>query len=121
MTKWVRTSLTEKEGAMKRLIFTIVAIVGLLLVATLAHADMSQLELYYNDCITEKIVNCERIASMKNHKNSCMVQLVEMRSAQAKFYRKHRKELVKEMVGNDLGKKPHRIDYFLISKFQEST
>lgn len=96
------------------------AVVGLPLVASLAYADMSQLELYYNDCITKKIVNCERISSMKNHKNSCMAQLVEMRSAQAKFYRKHRKELVKEMVENDLGKEPHKIDYFLISKLQES-
>ena len=106
---------------MKRLIFAIVAIFGMLLVASLAHADMSQLELYYNDCITEKIVNCEGIASMKNHKNSCMVRLVEMRSAQAKFYRKHRKELVREMVENDLGKEKHKIDHFLITKFQEST
>jgi hypothetical protein len=57
---------------------------------------------------------------MKNHKNSCMVHLVEMRSVQAKFYRKNRKELVKEMVESDLGKEPHKVDYFLITKFQES-
>jgi ABC-type thiamine transport system substrate-binding protein len=111
----------RKGGAMTRFIFTIVAIVGLLLIASLVYADdMSQLKFYYYDCITEKIVNCERIASMKNHKNSCMVQLVEMRSAQAKFYRKHRKELVKEMVESDLGKEPHKVDYFLITKFLES-
>jgi len=106
---------------MKELIITTVAIVGLLMADSLANADSSPLEFYYNDCITKKIVNCERIASMKNHKNSCMVRLVEMRSAQAKFYREHREELVKEMVESDLGKKPHKIDYFLISKFQEST
>jgi hypothetical protein len=121
MTKCVRSSLTEKEGAMKRLIFTIVAIVGLLLVASLAHADMSESEMYYHDHITNKIINCERIASMENHSNSCMVQLIEMRSAQANFYRKHRKELVKEMVESDLGKEPYKIDYFLVKKFQEST
>jgi len=45
---------------------------------------MSQSELYYNDCITKKIVNCERISSMKDLKNSCMVRLVEMRSSQDK-------------------------------------
>ncbi len=106
---------------MKGLMITIVAIVGLLLVASLTHADMGELEMYYHDHITGKIINCERIASMKNHTSSCMVQLIEMRSAQANFYRKHRKELVKEMVESDLGKEPHKIDYFLISKFQEST
>jgi hypothetical protein len=109
-----------KEGAMKRLIFIIVAIVGLLLVASLARADMSELEMYYHDHITRKIISCETIASMENHTNSCMVQLIEMRSAQANFYGKHRKELVKEMVESDLGKEPHKIDYFLISKFQDS-
>ena len=95
MTKWVRSSLT--------------------------YADMSQLEMYYNDQITKKIVNCKRIASMENHTNSCMVQLIEMRSAQAEFYKKHREELVKEMVDSNLGKKPHKIDHFLITKFQDST
>ena len=49
MTKWVGSDLTEKEGAMRRLIFTIVAIVGLLLVARLVYADMSQLKFYYYD------------------------------------------------------------------------
>ena len=105
---------------MKRLIFTIVAVVGLLLVASLAHADKSQLELYYNDQITNKIVNCKRIASKKNHDNPCMIRLVEMRSAQAKFYRMHREELVKEMVRSNIGTKPHKIDHFLITKFQDS-
>ena len=105
---------------MKGLLITLVAIVGLLLAAGLVHADMGHLELYYNDYLTNKIVNCERVASMKNHKSSCMVQLLEMRSAQAKFYKKHREELVKEMVESNLGKKPHKIDHFLITKFQES-
>jgi ABC-type thiamine transport system substrate-binding protein len=121
MTKWIRSSLIEKEGAMKGLMITIVTIAGLLLVASLAYADMSQLEMYYNDQITKKIVNCKRIASMENHTNSCMVQLIEMRSAQAEFYKKHREELVKEMVDSNLGKKPHKIDHFLITKFQDST
>ena len=105
---------------MRELIITTVAIVGLLTAASRANADSSRLELYYNDYITKKIVHCKRIASMKNHKNSCMVRLVEMRSAQAKFYRKHREELVKEMVENDLGKEPHKVDYFLITKFLDS-
>jgi hypothetical protein len=120
MTKWIRSSLIEKEGAMKWLLITLMAIVGLLLAASFARADMSQLEMYYNDYITKKIVNCKRIASMNNVESPCVVHLVEMRSAQAKFYRKHREELVKEMVESNLGKKPHKIDHFLISKFQDS-
>jgi hypothetical protein len=105
---------------MKELIITIVAIVGLLMVASFANADSSRLELYYSDCITKKIVNCKRIASSKNHSSSSMVRLVEMRSAQARFYRKHREELVREMVARNIGREPHKIDHFLITKFNES-
>jgi hypothetical protein len=112
--------LHEKEGPMKRLMITIVAIIGLLMAASLTHADSSRLELYYNDCITKKIVNCKRIASKKKHDNPCMIRLVEMRSAEANFFRTHREELVKEMVRSNIGTKPHKIDYFLITKFQES-
>lgn len=121
MAKRVKNGLIEKEGAMKKLMLIVVAIVGLILGASVAHADMSQSELYYNDHITKKIVNCERIAATKNYKNSSMVRLIEMRSAQAKFYRKHREELVKEMVARNIGTEPHKIDYFLITKFQESS
>ena len=106
---------------MKELIITTAAIVGLQMAANPANPDSSWLELYYNDSITKKIVNCERIASMKNLKNSSMTSLVEMRSAQAKFYRKHRGKPVKEMVVRNLGKEPHKIDHFLTTKFKEST
>jgi hypothetical protein len=114
-----KNGLIEKEGAMKRSLITIVAIVGLLLAASLAHADMSQLELHYNDHITKKIVNCKRIASTKNQNNPCMIRLVTMRSAQAEFYKKHREELIKGMVASNIGTEQHKIDYFLTTKFQE--
>ena len=106
---------------MKRSLLTSIVVIGMLLTASLAFTDSSELKLYYNDCITKKIANCERIASAKNNKNPCMVRLVQMRSAQAKFYKKHREELVKEMVARNIGTEQHKIDYFLTTKFQEST
>lgn len=105
---------------MRELIITTLAIVGLLMAASFAHADSSQLELYYNDCISKKIFNCERIASANNHTNPRMVRLVEMRSAQAQFYKEHREELVREMVKGNIGTEPHKIDHFLIIKFKEA-
>ena len=105
---------------MKRSLLTSILVIAMLLAASFVLADISELELYYNNCITKKIVNCERIASAKNHNNPSMVRLVTMRSAQAKFYRKHREELVKEMVARNIGTKQHKIDYFLTTKFQES-
>ena len=105
---------------MRELVIKSVAIVGMLMVASFASADSSQLELYYNDCITKKIVNCKRIASAKNHSSSSMARLVEMRSAQARFYSKYREELVKEMIVHNIGTKPHKIDHFLLTRFKES-
>ena len=105
---------------MRELIITTLAIVGLLMAASFAHADSSQLELYYNDYISKKIFNCQRIASVKNHTNPCMVLLMEMRSAQAQFYKEHRVELVREMVTRNVGTEPHKIDHFLITKFKET-
>ena len=99
---------------------TMFVVAAMLLGAHFVHAEGDQLESYYNDYLTKKIANCERIASISTGKCSSKIRLVEMRSAQAKFYRKHRKELVKEMVESDLGKEPHKIDYFLITKFLES-
>lgn len=105
---------------MKKVVITIVVMVGLLLAASVFHADMTQLEAYYNECITKKIVDCQRIASMENHNNPCFNRLVKMRCCQAKFYGKHREELVKEMIARNIGTKPHKIDYFLVTKFKES-
>jgi hypothetical protein len=104
---------------MKESVITIMLVAAMLLGANFVHAERSQLESYYNDHITKKIVNCKRIASTKNQNNPYMIRLVEMRSAQAKFYKKHREELVKEMVARNIGKEQHKIDYFLTTKFQE--
>jgi hypothetical protein len=105
---------------MKASVITIMLVAAMLLGANFVHAERSQLESYYIDCITKKIVNCERIASAKNHKSPYMVRLVEMRAAQARFYRKHREELAKEMVARSIGTEQYKIDYFLTTNFQES-
>ena len=50
---------------MKELIITTVATIGLLMVASFANADSSRLELYYNDCITKKIVHLRGVHLLK--------------------------------------------------------
>jgi hypothetical protein len=110
-------------SAMKASVITMFVIAAMLLRAHFVHAEGGQLESYYNDYLTKKIANCERIASISTGTTGkcwSKIRLVEVRAAQAKFYRQHREELVKEMVESNLGKKPHKIDHFLISKFQES-
>ncbi|MGD8372098.1 MAG: hypothetical protein PVF76_03565 [Syntrophobacterales bacterium] len=105
---------------MKASVITMLLVAAMLLGANFVHAESGQLESYYNDCVTKKIANCKRIASTSTGKSSSMIRLVEIRTAQAKFYRNHREELVKEMVARNIGKKQYKIDYFLITKFKET-
>jgi hypothetical protein len=102
---------------MKKLIAALIILLGVLLTVNFSQADSSQLRSYYNDFITKKIANCERIASIDNDQNSCVVELVKMRALQAEFYKKYRAELVRTMVATDVGKEPHKIDYFLVTQF----
>lgn len=105
---------------MKKLTITIIAVVGMMLAVSFAHADGNQSASYYHDCINRKIVDCERVASNTNYNCSCMFRLVKTRSAQAAFYRKHQEELVKEMVALDIAARPHAGDHFLITSFYSS-
>ena len=95
----------------------IIVFAGILLVAGFANADSNQLTTFYEDYLTKKIDNCERIASIDKHSSSSMVNLVKMRALQAKFYKQYRQELVRDMVASNLGTDSHKIDHFLVTKF----
>jgi hypothetical protein len=113
--------IRQKGGGMRKSLGAIIVFAGILLVAGVANADSNQLTTFYDDYLTKKIDNCERIASIDKHSSSSMVNLVKMRALQAKFYKRYRQELVRDMVASNLGTEPHKIDYFLITKFQESS
>ncbi|SRR6056297_63677 len=103
-----------KKGAM-----TLMIVLSVLFMASLAAAGNSQLEHYYNDYVTDKIMNCCKTASLLNHCQNCrMKELKEMRAAQAKFYEQNRTELVKSMLKNEVGKISYKIDYLLITHFK---
>jgi hypothetical protein len=103
---------------MKKLIAALIILLGVLLTVNFSQADSSQLQSYYNDFITKKIANCERIASIDNHQNSCVVKLVKMRALQAEFYKKYKKQLIEAMVVNNVGTESYKVDYFLITQFK---
>lgn len=90
---------------------------GILLAANSSLADSSQLTAFYEDYLTEKIANCERIASIDKPGSSCMIDLVRMKALQSKFYKQYRQELVRKMVASNLGTKPHKSEYFLVTEF----
>jgi hypothetical protein len=103
---------------MKQSLTALIILSGVLLMINFSQADSSHLYAYYDAYMTEKITNCERIATISNCQNSSLIELVKMRALQAEFYNKYRTELVENMVANDLGSEPYKIDYFLIKQFK---
>jgi hypothetical protein len=103
---------------MKQSLTALIILSGVLLMINFSQADSSHLYAYYDSYMTEKITNCQRIATISNCQNSPLADLVKMRALQAEFYNTYRTELVENMVASDVGKKPYKIDYFLIKQFK---
>lgn len=104
---------------MKKTVFTLVVIGGLLWMAGFAAAGSSQLEGYYDNYITGKINNCcKTVSVLHNCTNHRMGDLKTMRAEQAKFYTENRDQLIRIMVEQGVGKEAHKIDYFLITEFK---
>lgn len=102
------------------IIFMFMAALGILVVANTYSGDDAGLKLYYNDYLSMKIENCKRTASLFDTcYNFRMYEVIKMRAEQAKFYEDNREELIDMMLLNGVGKKPHKIDYFLINQFKD--
>lgn len=102
---------------MKKSMIIAVMIVGILFVASFLEADNTSPASYYNDYITMKIAKCEHQATMINARSDCIRRCAKMRDLQAKFFTKHRQQLVEDMVAQNTEMKPYKVDYFLIKVF----
>jgi hypothetical protein len=112
---------TRRELVRKIAVVPLIA-VAILLSPNLSVVWSSNLQSFYNDYVTSKITNCKRIASdFGNCRNQLMFELARTRALQAQFYEIYRADLVNTMVVNGVGKKCHRIDYFLITQFKNAS
>ena len=104
---------------MKKTAIILMIVIGIFAVASTSSAGESELEAYYNDYLTMKINKCAQTAHVFSVcYNTRMYELIQMRAAQAEFYKKNREVLVEAMISNDVGTRAHQIDYFLMSQFK---
>lgn len=104
---------------MKKTAIILMIVIGIFAAANTSSAGDSELEAYYNDYLTMKINKCDQTAHVFSVcYNTRMYELIQMRAAQAEFYKKNREVLVETMISNDVGTRVHQIDYFLINQFK---
>ncbi len=104
---------------MKKVIIIFMIVLGIFVVGNISSAGEGGLKAYYNDYLSMKIRNCSQTAALFNTcYNLRMYELIKMRAAQAEFYEENRKELIEMMLSNGIGRKAHKIDYFLITRFK---
>lgn len=104
---------------MKKTAIILMIVIGIFAVASTSSAGDAEQEAYYNDYLTMKINKCDQTAHVFSVcYNTRMYELIQMRAAQAEFYEKNKDVLVKAMILNNVGTRPHQIDYFLMTQFK---
>ena len=100
----------------------------ILLVAGIAWAQESQTQSkpdqlvdFYNQRLDLKIDLAKKEASWRPAGSSYPGCMTDVARTKADFYEKNRDQLVQEMLSRgDIGMKPYKVDYFLITTFNDA-
>jgi hypothetical protein len=72
---------------------------------------------YYNEYVKQEIDGERQEASLLKGDSPALRCSAELHSAKADFYESNKDQLVQEMVMQDIGMEPHKIDHFLTTSF----
>lgn len=111
------TFVAKGKMDVKKIMSMIAVVLCVLVVINFSQAASTAQESYYNQCISKRIADLERQAKMVDCGSECFKYCGKFKSLQAKFYKKHREELVREMVTQDVGMEQYKVDYYLIKAF----
>lgn len=75
---------------------------------------------YYNQCLDERIANCERKASYETCSGTQLRECAKEAKDEAAFLKANRDRLVAEMEAEGLKPVDHKVNYRLIKAFQEA-
>ena len=95
----------------------------ILLAALLSSFALSQVSLatnldsFYGAYIDKCILKCDSKASMRDSKLKHIQQVSARYCLKAAFLLRHKAQLIEELIANDIGTKPYKIDYYLNSRF----
>ncbi len=77
----------------------------------------AKLETYYEAYIDACILKCESKGSMRDSRMKHIRQEAAKHSLKADFLKRHKAELIEELVGKDIGTKHYKINYYLNNRF----
>ena len=83
----------------------------------MVYAGTGQLSSYYSECINQEIAQCKRKAAFIECESEPLKKWARMNKLKAEYYKRNKKELIKEMVAQDLDQKQYKTDYFLNKSF----
>ncbi len=68
----------------------------------------------YRMIINERILKCEIKATRYNSKSKNIRKEAALAKLQAKYLKNNKEKLIQNMIDNDIGEKPHQVQYYLI-------
>ena len=92
-------------------------LLGLVFALPLAHSQTTSMEDFYRDCIMQEIEVHEVRANLVNSQSEHLQQCAEDASAQVRFYRQNKEELVQQMLDQGISNKTQAVRYFLIKTY----
>jgi len=94
-------------------------ILGMCGLFSIAWADISTRNLFYETWIEEEIGRCRLKANLVHSRGENLRNYGEKAAAQVGFYGKSKHQLVRTMVEESVGRKPYKINYFLITAYKQ--
>ena len=83
-------------------------------------ASKDQLIKYYESCITKKITNCNAKTVLKTSRSVHLRQKADLATRQATYFTSNKNMLINEMVKQEIGQKPYKVEHYLNKRFFET-
>ena len=100
-------------------ILLVMCVIGAALV-TAQSASKDQLVRYYESCIMKKIFNCNAKTVLKTSRSVNLRRKADLAKRQVTFFTSNKNVLIKEMVEQEIGQKPYKVEHYLNKRFFET-
>ena len=100
------------------LLVGIITFIGVLS-STCISGDKEELTKFYRACISSEIRKCRAKTCLSKSRSANLRCCAAKESKKAAFLQKNKDMLINEMIKNEIGVKPYKIEYFLNKKFYE--
>ena len=103
----------------KIIFFLVISLLVLLWASQAMSQQMSNTKLaeFYGAFIDECIMRCESKGSMRNSKLGNLRQEAAKHCLKADFLRRHKAQLIEELIDRDIGTKHYKISHYLNNRF----